>query len=264
MISALIAAIVVIVYARQGIQRCADGDRYTSGKLQPTPFNRRFCSWPPKLLMWTTWASFVAIAATLGGWKQALLFVMLPGVAFCVNLPTTTDGPAMLLAWGSSLALNTHPFCSICMAIASGLLHERAPVFASLYSWSPLPLIGLAAPLLAAFIKGAASPDRCSPDPSEKLVGHTLWGAIEAHRTYVNMLGDTGLVWSLRGLPVMAGYLGTSVAAWACLGVAFASRILGTDTSRYIMWGALPMIRELDPPLWMLALQTMTFRRVGQ
>ncbi len=264
MISALIATLFVIVYARQGIQRCADGDRYTSGKLQPTPFNKRFCSWPPRVLMWTTWASIVALAATMS-WKQALLFVTLPGVAFCVNLPTTTDGPAMALAWASAWAFQSgHHWLAVGLSATSGVIHERSPVFAALYCWSPLPLLGLVVPLLIGRIKGAAPPDRASPDRAERLVGHSLWGAIEAHRDYVNLLGESGLVWSLRGIPVMAGYLGCSLQAWACLGVAFASRIMGTDTSRYIIWGALPMIRELDPPLWMLAMQTMTFRRTGQ
>ncbi len=198
-------------------------------------------------------------------WKQALLFVLLPGVAFCVNLPTTTDGPAMLLAWLAALThTRGHSALAIGLSAASGALHERAPVFAALYAWHPLPLLGLVVPAVVARWKGAAPPDRSRTDSAEALVGHGLWGAIEAHRSYVNLLSENGLVWSLRGLPVMAGYLGCSVQAWVCLGVAFASRIMGTDTSRYIMWGALPMIRELDPPLWMLALQTMTFRRVGQ
>ncbi len=265
MISAAIAAAAVFVFVWSGgIHRCADGDRYTSGKLQPTPFNRRFCSWPPRLLMWMTWASFVALAATLS-WKQALLFVMLPGVAFCANLPTTTDGPAMLLAWCSALALQRGQVAlSVSCTLLSGAVHERSPVFAALYAWSPLPLVGLLVPLVVGLIKGAAAPDRASPEVAERLVGHGLWGAIAAHRDYVDLLSPNGLVWSLRGLPLMAGYLGCSLQAWLCLGVAFASRIMGTDTSRFIMWGALPMIREIDPPLWMLAAQTMTFRRVGQ
>ncbi len=265
MISALIATVAIFVFVWSSkIHRCQDGDRYTSGKLQPTPFNRRFCSWPPRLLMWLTWASFVALASTLT-WKQALLFVMLPGVAFCVNLPTTTDGPAMLLAWLAAAAhARGHVALAIGLSAAAGLIHERAPVFAALYCWNPLLLLGLAVPLVVARWKGAAAPDRGSPDPAERLVGHSLWGAIAAHRDYVDMLAPSGLIWSLRGLPLMAGDLGASVASWACLGVAFASRIMGTDTSRYIMWGALPMIREIDPPLWMLALQTMSFRRTGQ
>lgn len=265
LISALIAATVVFVYVwAMGIHRSPDGDRYTSCKLQPTPFNRRFCSWPARLLMVLTWVSFVAIAATLGGWKQALMFITLPGVMFCCNLPTTTDGPAMILAWGSSLVLNTHPSWSICMALASGLIHERAPVFAALYAFHPLPLLGLVAPIVVSWVKGAAPADPNAVSSADKLVGHSLLGAIVAHRDYVALLSSNGLVWSLRGLPVAAAYFGTSLSSWACLGFAFATRIMGADTSRYIMWGALPMIKELDPPAWMIAVQVMSYRRVGQ
>lgn len=267
MISALVAAAVVFVYVwSDGIHRCQDGDRYTSGKLQPTPFNRRCCSWPPRLLMWISWTSFVAIASTLGGWKQSLLFITLSGVAFCVNLPTTTDGPAMLLSWLSSIAWTAgHPALALGLSLLAGLIHERAPVFAALYAWHPALALGLVAPAIAAWVKGAAPKPINPTEAADKLVGHGLFGAIAAHRDFVNLLSPSGLVWSLRGLPVMAAYLGVSVQAWVCLGVAFASRIMGTDTSRYIMWGALPMIRELgDVPLWMLAVQVISFRRCGQ
>jgi hypothetical protein len=265
MIPALIAAAAVFVYVwSDRVHRCQDGDRYTSRRLQPTPFNRRFCSWPPRLLMWLTWASFVAIAALLGGWKQALMFVTLPGVAFCVNLPTTTDGPSMLLAWCSALLMPTHPWASVAVSCVSGFIHERSPAFAALYAWHPLPLLGMLVPLIAARVKGAALPDRASREPADALVGHSLFGAIHAHRSYVQLLSPSGLVWTLRGLPVMAAWAGVSMQAWATLGVAFASRVIGTDTSRFLMWGALPLIRDLDPPVWMVAIQLMTWRRAGQ
>lgn len=267
MIWAAIAAVAVLgLYVHQdGIHRCQDGDRYTSGKLQPHPFHRRICSWPPRVLMVVSWASFIAIATLLGGWRASLLFMTLPGVWFCVTHPTTVDGPSMLLAWLSSLAwAHGHPWVSVLCSCVAGLVHERAPMFAALYAWHWMPLVGLVVPLLRG-LREPARPNHASPELADRLVGHGTWGAIWAHKDYIDMMGDSGLVWSLRGLPAIAALVGAGPSAWASLVAAYLSRIIGTDTSRYMLWAAPPLCAGMvDAPVWMLALHVMTFRRVVQ
>lgn len=264
-LGALVSVVALAIYVWQdGVNRCQDGDRYTSGVRQPTPFHRRFCLWPPRLLMVTTWLSFIALSGLLGSWKSSLIFCTLPGVAFCASRPTTVDAPAMLLAWGSSIVLSTHPSLAICMALAGGLFHERAPVFAALYAWSPVPLLGLVVPLLLGLRKPAA-PNRASGELADQLVGHGTLGALVAHHDYVDLLSQTGLVWALRGLPLMAAHLGATPAAWASLAVAFASRISGTDTTRFLMWAAPPLCAGMGhAPEWMLVAHVVTFRRAAQ
>lgn len=257
----------VALYVHQdGIHRCQDGDRYTSGVVQPHPFHRRFCSWPPRLLMLITWASFIALASLLGGWKPCLLFMSLPGVWFCVTHPTTVDGPGMLVAWLSALAWQAgNPWAACLLSALGGAIHERSPFFAALYAWHPLPLVGALVPLLVGLLRKPAAPNHDSPELADRLVGHGTWGAVRAHKDYVDLMGETGLLWSLRGLPVMAAYLGATPAAWASLAVAYASRIIGTDTSRFLLWAAPPLCAGLaDAPLWMVALQVVTFRRAVQ
>lgn len=267
MILGLVIAVAVVAgYAWQdGVHRCQDGDRYTSRQRQPTPFHRRFCSWPPRLLMIVTWTSFVAIAATLGGWRQALLFVMLPGVWFCSTHPTTVDGPAILLAWLSALAWH-HDMHAVAIALScvGAVVHERVPVFAALYGWQPWLLAGLLVVVVVSSRRPAV-PNHRSPELADRLVGHGTLGAITAHRPYVDLLSDTGLVWSLRGLPLMMAHLGAGPAAWASVAVAFTSRLLGTDTSRFLLWAAPPICAGLgDAPLWMVALHVISFRRAMQ
>jgi hypothetical protein len=265
-ISIILAAAIVAVYVHQdGVHRSQDGDRYTGGVMQPRPFHRRFLHWPPRLLMVVTWASFIALASLLGGWKSSLMFMTLPGVWFCVMHPTTVDGPSMLLAWLSALAWqHQQPYLAVLLSCVSGVIHERGPVFAALYAWHWLPIVGVAVPLLVGLRK-PAEPDRKSADLAERLVGHGTLGAIKAHKPYVDLMGETGLVWSLRGLPLMAAFVGAGPSAWASLGVAFASRIIGTDTSRFLLWAAPPLCAAVgDVPWWMVALHVMTFRRAMQ
>ena len=271
-LAAFVAVVFIAVYVWQdGINRCQDGDRYTSGKPQPTPFNRRFLHWPPRLLMVVTWASFVALGSMLGGWKPALLFISLPGVWFCATHPTTVDAPAMFLAWCSAAAIHSSLDASVSVPLAvaaaaiGGGLHERSPVFAALYAWHPLPLVGLVVPLLVGWLRKPAAPNHASPELADRLVGHGTWGALAAHKPYVDMLSETGLVWSLRGLPLTAAWAGVPPSAWASLAVAYASRLIGTDTARFLMWAAPPLCARLgEVPMWMVGLHMMTFRRVNQ
>lgn len=266
-LAALVAACVVAAYVYQdGVHASQDGTRYTSGKLQPSPFNRRFCAWPPRLLAAVTWGSFVAIAASFGTWQQALLFVTLPGVWFCSMHPTTVDAPAMLLAWGSALLYPAHPYVAVLLSLLGGLVHERAPVFAAAYALSPWLLLGLVGPLLVAKLRGAAKPDYSSADLADHLVGHgSTWKAAKAHRPHVDLLNDTGLVWALRGLVPLAAWLGAGPAAWLALALAYGSRLVGTDTARAMLWAAPPLVAGSHAaPVWAVALHVMSFKRVAR
>jgi hypothetical protein len=261
-LAALIGVAAVALYAWQDkINNCQDGARYTSGEPQPSPFHRRFHAWPARLLMLCTWIGFVAIAGMLGTPMRALLFLTLPGVWMCTVMPTTVDAPSMALAMASGIACSSgHVGIAVACALASGFIHERGPVFAALYAWSAWPLIGL---LAVQWWATRASPDHRSPELANRLVGHkSTLATMLAHRPHVDLLNDGGLIWALRGIVPMAAWLGAPMQAWVALGVAFASRLVGTDTARCLMWAAPALLMHMDPPWWAVALHVMTFRRV--
>lgn len=256
----LVGLVAVALFAWQsGVQNCQDGARYTSGAPQPTPFHRRFHAWPPRLLMVVTWLSFVATAAMLGTWQRAALFMTLPGVWMCVVMPTTVDGPAMALAHASAALLPSHPVPSVILSLLAGAIHERGPVFASLYAFSPWPLLGL---LAVQWWATKAAPDRRSTDLADHLVGLSTWGSIKAHKPHVDLLNEGGFVWALRGVVPLAAWLGAPVQAWVALGLAYTSRLVATDTARSLMWAAPALLMHLDPPAWAVALHVVSFRRV--
>lgn len=253
-----LASVAVILW-QEGIRNCFDGIRYTSCEPQPTPFNHRFHHWPAKVLAVCTFLSAVFLAATLGSWQAAALFATLPGVAFCVTNCTTVDLPALALAWGSALLWPTHPYASVAVSLASGVIHERGPVFAAVYAMSPWPLLGLLAvqwwnkPVAVHTIK----------NDSDRFVGRGTLGAFLLHRGQRDLLGVEGLLWSLRGVPVAAAWLGTSVAGWSALALSAASRLVSTDAGRCMIWCAPPMLSAMpEIPPWVVAAHVMTFRRM--
>lgn len=256
MLSTLLAALapVALFSWNDGLNRCNDGDRYTSGTAQPSPFHRRFCGWNAYVLGALSLASLLTLGMLMGTWQKALLLLTLPGAWFCVIHPTTTDGPCMLLAWLSSLLMPSHPFFAVLLSCVAGFIHERGPVFAAVYAMHPLPLVGLAC---VGWWRKARGAD------GDILVGLGLRDAIKAHKPYVDFLDWRVNLFSLRGLWLLVPYYGVSWRALLAVAVTFGSRIIGTDACRYAFWAAPVLVAELpsDVPAWMVALHVVFFRR---
>ena len=254
----LIAVAAVALYVWQdGIRKCFDGERYVSRKAQPSPFHRRFHYWPPQVLAVSTWLSIVAITSSFHSVGAALMFATLPGVWFCAVNPTTVDMVSMSLAWGCSLLWPAHPYVAIALSLLSGVVHERGPVFAAVYTLSPWPLLGL----LAVQWWAKRAPVIVRND-SDRFVGTSFVSAVTAHRGARDLLGGDGLLWSLRGVSVAAAWLGTSRAGWSAFALAATSRLVSTDAGRCMIWCAPPMLAAMpEIPPWVVAAHVLTFRR---
>lgn len=254
--AALVALVAVVVYVWQdGFIESPDGQRYTSSKSQPYPFHRRFCGWPAWLLRTLTLASLVALGGLMGTWKGSLLFITLPGAWLVATRATTVDAPCMLLAYVASMLWPTHPFVAVLLSCASGFIHERGPVFAAIYAWHPLLLIGLVA---MGWWRKAALPD------ADRRVGRGFIASLLVHHDDNDWLNWQTTAFALRGLPLLAAWLGMSTAGWAALGLAWATRLVATDLGRMTLWAAPVMIRDMpDVPAWAVMLHAVSFRRMG-
>lgn len=254
-ILALLASLACVgtIAWQDGLHDSNDGNRYTSGKPQPAPFHRRWCGWNKRALQVASLASMVGLGVAMGDWKRAVLLLTLPGAWFCVTHPTTTDSVCMLLGWVGALLFPAHPFVSVGLSCMAGFVHERGPVFAALYAWHPLPLIGLAC---VGWWRKPAGRDH------DQLVGLGLWAQAKAHRPYVDLLDGKMLGVGYRAALGVAAWWGCSPRAWVALLVAHGSRIMGTDTCRYLFWAAPPLIADShEAPLWVLAVHLVSFRR---
>lgn len=252
---ALLASLVCVaaIAWQDGTHDSNDGNRYTSGKPQPTPFHRRFCGWNKRVIQAVSLGSMVALGMCMGDWKRAVLLLTLPGAWFCITHPTTTDALCMLLGWLSSLLMPEHAPFAVLLSCLAGFVHERGPVFAALYAWHPLPLLGL---VCVGWWRKPAGQDH------DRLVGHGIWEQVKAHRPYVDLLDGKMVALGYRAALPIAAWWGTSPRAWAAVALAFGSRVMGTDTCRYLFWAAPPLIADShDVPLWVLAAHLVTFRR---
>ncbi len=249
------AVLIAVCIWADGLNDCNDGNRYTSQKQQPYPFHRRWCGWPKRALEATSLLSLLALGALMGDWKHALVFGTLPGFWFIATRPTTVDGPAMLLALVASLLYPSQPYVAVALSCLSGFIHERGPVFAALYAWSPVLLVGLVA---VGWWRKAAEADgdiRC---------GRGLLWSFGIHRQDHDWLSWEQTAFALRGLPLFAAGFGVSPASWTTLGVAWASRLVGSDLGRFAFWAAPVLVRDLpDVPAWMVMIHAVTFRRMG-
>lgn len=234
---------------------CNDGRRYCSGKPQPSPFHRRFCGWNKHVLTVVTLASMLALGTLMGDWKRALLLISLPGAWLITTHPTCVDAPAMLLAWVAGLLFPHHPYFAVALSCASGVIHERGPVFAALYAWHPLLLVGLVG--VGWWRKASQGADK---DAFSGQRG--LWGAVKAHKPYNDFLDWRVTFFSTRAVLPLAAYYGAPASAWATLAVAWGSRIVGTDFARFIFWAAPALIVALPGvPAWMVVVHLLAFRR---
>ena len=252
--AALVAVAIVAIYIHQdGLHESNDGRRYCSGKPQPPPFNRRWCGWPRWLLRASMLVGFVAIGTMTGSPLKAALLLTLPGAWFA-STNETVDLPCIALAWGCALLFPTHPVLAVALSCVGGYLHERAPVFAALYTWSVWPLLGL---LAVGWWRKPA------PRDGDHLVGWpTLRETIAVHRRYVDLLSGETVIDGLRGALAWAVWAGCPLRAWAAVAVAFGSRIVGTDSCRFLAWGAVPLVMLApEPPVFVVAASVVLFRR---
>lgn len=252
----LVSLFVVAAFVWQdGVVACPDGQRYTSGKSQPKPFHRRFCGWHKRTLQITTLLSLLALGTLMGSWSRALILITLPGAWLLATRPTTVDAPAMLIAWLSAMLYPSQPYAALALSCVSGFIHERGPVYAALYAWHPMLLVGLIA---SGWWRTPAPPD------ADLRVGRGILHTIWVHRADHDWLDYRQTLLVLRGLPFLALFYGCSKAAWFTLGLSWMTRLICTDLGRLSFWAAPLIIRDMpDVAPWMALAHAVTFRRMA-
>lgn len=278
---AAIGGLACLVYVKaDGTRPSPDGLRYTSGEAQPSPFSRRFCGWPPRVLMAANYLAIVALATSLGDWKKAAMFVTLPGVWFLATRPRCVDAVAISLAVAAAHAWH-HDAREIAIAftLLAGLIHERGPIYAAAYAWDPLLLVGLfasgwwrtskpgAAGVGFFTPQDVAAPSAVtSPSLLTRLFVRLNPGAAtsEGALRSQELLDWRTHVLPLRGAVFLAAWQGASPSAWLSLGIAYAGRLVATDPGRAMVWAAYPLLASSSKvPGWFLAAHLVTFQRMS-
>lgn len=152
------------------------------------------------------------------------------------SYPVLTDAPAMLAAIVAAAATKHRRWeIAVAASLIAGGCRETAPVFAAVYAWHPLPLIGLISPIVREL--QAEGPD-ITEDFSHTCVTDPV-GATDQVRA-----GSSG-DWKLYAAPLgglVAGGRG-DVRTAAVLVLAYAQLAVAVDTARLIVW-AWPVLAD--------------------
>lgn len=240
-----------------------DAQRYMiagDGRPVARPFHLRWmlpavCKTDPRR-WWAVWAVswplLFASVAWLGssmGWPRALaaavFTVALPGVwGPQVVRPVGVDLPAMALgAMAAALTVNGHAVWGVVVVCLVAHVKETAPVFAALWAWHPVLLVGL---VMVAFNAAVIRPGM---DPVTERFREIHDRPIRAAWEYRKALNSPNLPWWRNGWVLvapwgvcLAGLYRPSWAVVTALAAAYAQLVVATDTNRLLHTAAGPAL----------------------
>jgi hypothetical protein len=162
----------------------------------------------------------------------AALMAFLPIQRVNLKFPVLVDAPAMALALGSALAMRAgHSGLAVALAVLAGGCKETAPIFAALYAWHWLPLVGLVA------LIGQRTPAPADGDP------YAGRGVVAAFKRILKERRHDGLnaLWMLLPWGAIAPLYVLAGPTWksaAVLAVGYAQLLVATDNARLFQWAA--------------------------
>lgn len=184
------------------------------------------------LLAWYLVECAVSHQAALWG---VLLWVGLPGIyRISTRFPVLVDAPAICLALlAACLVLSGHLWLGVAVSCLSGCVSERAPVFASVFAWQPLLLIGLTPFLLVHLL---VKPGR-NPDWRNKQLANPIKAGLFGRRGAPVDMQTVFLPWgAVAPLALLSGSWHPAAVVGVVL--AYAQVLVATDLVRLYSWAA--------------------------
>lgn len=248
-----------------------DAARYlyaADGGEVPRPFHLRWllptlCGTDVKRwwIAWSTgWVLAVAgmfgLVVAGGPWQVAAgstaLLLGLPGfLGPTVTIPVGVDIPATGLALcGAALCAHDVWWVGVAVIALSAAIRETTPVWTAVWLWSPLPLLALAAPVLAAWFR-PTGPDPLG-DKFQWIADHPIKSALDAHQ---GRWRDGWLMVAPWGV-CLVGLVSPSWPLMVALILAYGQLLVATDTVRLLHHGAgVPLAvaaAQIIPTDWLL------------
>jgi hypothetical protein len=216
--------------------------------LLPAMFGADIKLW--RAVWWLSWPVAAAglvwwgLAANLA-WQQAaampVLVLALAGVwGPHVVRPVGVDLPAMTLSILAVAAITQGgpwTVLAVVLIVLAGATKESAPVWAALWAWHPLLLVGLVAPAIIAVFNRPALDEVTATPILRHVHDHPVRSAWEHHR---HKLRDPRMVTQWGGC--LAALYAAPVQVWAVLAAAYAQLVVATDTYRLIHTAAGPAL----------------------
>lgn len=155
----------------------------------------------------------------------------LPAVRIAWHRPVLVDIPAMALALAAAVLWPIFPPAAIAVVLVAACVKESTPVFAALYAWNPLLLVGLI-PVAIRWLQ-KQGPD-VSVVENDQCIAHPWRTGYQwhAHR----LLEPQLMILPWGGLLAALGAVDWQLAA--TVAVAYAQLAVATDTVRLYQWAA--------------------------
>ena len=248
-----------------------DGLRYLHPN-PPAPFHRRallpwLCGADPKRWIAQAWIGyaliFVGTFALVGGWQglaAAALVAVLPGIMLGLVHPVLVDTTALGLATvAAALWVHDLQIPAVAVVLLAGAAKESAPVFAAVFAWNPVLIVGLVAPLLIGLVR--------RPGEMPGMGKHHQW--ILEHPIKASLKYHDGMLRSLSPVlvyPWGACVVALAAASWqlaAALALGYAQLLIATDSVRLYQQAA-PVVAiaattAVDPVWWPVLLALTAF-----
>jgi len=177
----------------------------------------------------------------------------LPGIAFSVRHPVLVDAFGMALALGAALMLSVCWPIAIVLALLAGCTRETAPIWAAVYAWNPLLLVGLV-PVGVRWLM-RSGPDVLDPK-NAWILEHPIKASIEFHAG--RWTDPLLMVLPWGGL--LAGITAFTVQTLVAVGLGYAQLLVATDAVRLYQWAApvLALAAVAAVPAWALPIVALT------
>lgn len=208
--------------------------------------------WPLLICLATAFAALQDLEIHQAA-AAAALVALLPGVwGPPVVRPVGVDLPGMVIALGAAIAFETGwwPLGTV-LITAAALTKETMPIWAALWIWSPLPLIGLAAPAVVAIVRKPEIDEITAHPNLREVHDHPIRTALKAHQ---NQWRDAWIMVAPWGV-CLAALIDPSWPLAICLLAAYAQLFVATDTTRLLHTAAgIPMAIAAVatiPPTWL-------------
>jgi len=240
-----------------------DAERYLAAARQRVarPFHLRFAlplilGDEPRRWLWCSRFSlgiFGVLCAIYARSPWMACVVLLPGVRFNLRRPVNVDATAMALALGAAVVCPHSWQIALGLALLAGCVRETAPVWAAIYCWNPLLLVGLLPVAIRALQRAG---DDVLDEENLWILRHPIAASRKYHKGL--WLNPRVMVTPWGGL--LAGLAAMDLQLGAALATGYGQLLVATDSVRLYQWAA-PVLAAATVhalPAWALPLVALS------
>jgi hypothetical protein len=197
--------------------------------LLPLVLRRNERAW-----LWCTRLAIVgigALTAWYAGSPWMFCVAFLPGIAFSWRHPVLVDATGMMLALLSAVLLPVWWPAAIVVVLLAGCVRETSPLWAAVYAWNPVMLVGLVPTVIRAF-------QRAGSDVLDAENAWILRHPIQASRKYHAGLWLDPMVMVAPWGALLVGLRSFDVQLGVALLAGYGQLAVATDSVRLYQWAA--------------------------